>query len=200
MFGDEYDLNSQLTIMFQSQEQLVMAGARDFVYINVVPFDRAPQGTSSPNPKVTTGNTTPDLGSRISQWNSLLPQYANNFLSQHSNISVAVYDLHTLFETVLNNPTKYGFKDATSGCHTSECIWVDEGPHSTYGMHKVIAADMVRFLENPTSPTSPFPTPTTTSTTTPSKSATAQMVRFDLPYISIALVVGGLLVGVLSGR
>jgi hypothetical protein len=49
VFQDSYDLNSQLTIMFQSQEQLVMAGARDFVYINVVPFDRAPQGISSTN-------------------------------------------------------------------------------------------------------------------------------------------------------
>ena len=44
VFREQYDLDSQLTIMFQSQEQLVSAGAQDFVYINVVPFDRAPDG------------------------------------------------------------------------------------------------------------------------------------------------------------
>jgi hypothetical protein len=44
VFREQYDLESQLTIMFQSQEQLVSSGARDFVYINVVPFDRSPDG------------------------------------------------------------------------------------------------------------------------------------------------------------
>ena len=44
VFREQLDLDSQLVSMFQSQEQLVSAGARDFVYINVVPFDRSPDG------------------------------------------------------------------------------------------------------------------------------------------------------------
>src|SRR5207302_10631425 len=35
VFREQLDLDSQLVSMFQSQEQLVSAGARDFVYINV---------------------------------------------------------------------------------------------------------------------------------------------------------------------
>jgi hypothetical protein len=46
VFREQYDLDSQLTIMFQSQAQLVSAGARDFVYINVVPFDRSSDGST----------------------------------------------------------------------------------------------------------------------------------------------------------
>jgi hypothetical protein len=130
------------------------------------------------------------LGARIAQWNSLLPQHANDFSNQHSNISVAVYDLHTLFITVLNNPTKYGFANATAGCHTGECIWVDEGPHSTYAMHKIIAADMVRFLESPTISTTP----------TSSPSSTTHISSLNIPSVGIALVIGGILVGILSGR
>ena len=136
------------------------------------------------------GNATPDISSRISEWNATLPQYADDFASRHSNISVAVYDVHALFTTVLDNPQKYGFENATSGCHTSECIWVDEGPHSTYGMHKIIAADIVHFLGNPSPTISTNPT---------ASSAAARLLSFNIPLIGIAVVASGLLVGMSSG-
>jgi hypothetical protein len=137
--------------------------------------------------KLTTGNATPNLSSRISQWNTVLPQYADDFASRHSNISVAVYDLHTLFTTVLDNPQKYGFKNATAGCHTSDCIWVDEGPHSTYGMHMIIAADMAHFLGNP-SPT------ISTNPTASSASGAARILSLNLPFMGIVLAASGLFV------
>lgn len=174
--------------MFQSQEQLINAGARDFVYINVVPFDRSPDGKIwLAVLALTAGGASPNLGPRISQWNTALPGYAADFANRHPKISVAVYDLHTLFTTVLDSPQKYGFKDATSGCHTSDCIWVDEGPHSTYGMHKIIAADMAHFLGNPTPTISTNPT---------AQSAAVTLLSFNLPLMGLALVASGLFVGV----
>jgi phospholipase/lecithinase/hemolysin len=95
-----------------------------------------------------TASSTPLLGSRISQWNTALPQFANRFSNDHLDISVAVYDVNTPFTTVLDNPQKYGFKDAVSICHTSECIWADI-VHSTFAMHKILALNIARFLENP---------------------------------------------------
>src|SRR5271169_2366577 len=94
------------------------------------------------------GNTTSSLGSRIAQWNSALPQFVKGFLSNHSDISAMVYDVHTLFTEVLDNPKKYGFKDAISECHTSDCIWADD-VHSTFAMHRIIAAGLAQFLGNP---------------------------------------------------
>jgi hypothetical protein len=125
-----------------------------------------------------------------------LPQYANDFASRYSNISVAIYDLHSFFSTVLDNPQRYGFQDATSGCHTSDCIWVDQGPHSTYGMHKIIAADMAHVLGNPTPTISVNPTIPPRPT---SSSIAAPLSKLNLPFMGIALVAGGLFIGILSG-
>jgi hypothetical protein len=40
----DYDLTSQLDILFAAEEQLYDAGARNFVFINVVPYDHSPSG------------------------------------------------------------------------------------------------------------------------------------------------------------
>jgi len=102
-----------------------------------------------PPDSLTIGSSTAGLGSRIAQWNSALPQYARQFSRNHSDISVGVYDVHTFFVSVLNNPTAYGFKDAISVCHTSDCIWADD-VHSTFAMQKLIATDLLKFLGNST--------------------------------------------------
>ena len=38
------DLHAQLTLLFQLQESLFQAGARNFVFLTVPPFERAPWG------------------------------------------------------------------------------------------------------------------------------------------------------------
>jgi hypothetical protein len=38
------DPQAQMTLLFQLQEDLYEAGARNFVYFKVPPFDRSPQG------------------------------------------------------------------------------------------------------------------------------------------------------------
>lgn len=119
------------------------------MFINVVPFDRSPYGIPLFPTALITGNGISTLGPRITQWNAALPQFVNGFLNQYSDISVTVYDVHTLFTTVLNNWESYGFKDAVSQCHISDCIWAD-GVHSTFAMHRIIAADLAQVLRNPT--------------------------------------------------
>jgi hypothetical protein len=95
------------------------------------------------------GNTTVGLGSNISKWNSMIPQYAKQFSNNHSDASVALWDVHSLYMTVLSNPTAYGFRDNITICHTSSCIWAD-GVHSTFAMHQIVATNLLKFLGNAT--------------------------------------------------
>jgi len=47
VYRQQYDIDSQLALLFHSQDQLYSQGARNFVFVNVVPFDRSPDGISS---------------------------------------------------------------------------------------------------------------------------------------------------------
>lgn len=67
------------------------------------------------------------------------------FRERHSDVSLDVYDVAGLFNDVLDNPAKYGFKDAISYGDPEKCVWSDI-LHPTSAMHKVIAADVARFL------------------------------------------------------
>jgi phospholipase/lecithinase/hemolysin len=46
---------------------------------------------------------------------------------------------------VLDNPTKYGFRNGTSRGDSKKCVWQDI-LHPTTAMHMVIAADVAKFL------------------------------------------------------
>ena len=46
---------------------------------------------------------------------------------------------------MLDNPKKYGFRNGTSTGDSKECVWQDI-LHPTSAMHKVIAADVAKFL------------------------------------------------------
>jgi len=44
VFQEQYDIDSQLELLFESQEALYNAGAQKFLFVNVVPFDESPDG------------------------------------------------------------------------------------------------------------------------------------------------------------
>ena len=78
-------------------------------------------------------------------WNRNLIRFANEFQRRHGDISTAVYDTCPIFNAVMNNPRKYGFKDAVSQCLESDCMWFDD-LHPSYGVHRILAANLVKFL------------------------------------------------------
>jgi len=61
------------------------------------------------------------------------------------DVVIGVYDAAALFNDALDNPKKYGFKNGISQGDSRECIWRDS-LHPTMAMHKVVAADVIRFL------------------------------------------------------
>ena len=87
---------------------------------------------------------------RIKAWNSNLIEYAQKFCEKHDDVRVRIYDAAAVFTRVLDDPKKYGFKDSTSkfmlsDAEEEDCIWYD-GFHPTSGMHKILAADLAKFL------------------------------------------------------
>lgn len=63
----------------------------------------------------------------IKQYNSLLSARLSDFVASHSGVRGVVVDTQAPFDTALNNPTKYGSKDAT--CYNSDgktCLWFND--------------------------------------------------------------------------
>lgn len=85
------------------------------------------------------------LNLKIVDWNTKLGEQVSAFKKKHQDITIAIYDAHALFTKVLDNPEEYGFQDAYSNGRSDKYIWMDY-LHPTSAMHKVIAADVAKFL------------------------------------------------------
>lgn len=86
------------------------------------------------------------LHSRITLWNAYLKTAVKEFLEQHSETTGVIYDVASVFTSVLDDPAKFGFKDSTD--HGDEnCVWTDM-LHPTSKMHRIIAKEFIKVLEN----------------------------------------------------
>ena len=54
------------------------------------------------------------LKSCIADFNTKLSQRASDLAATHSGVQTWVYDANSAFNKILDNPTAYGFTDATS--------------------------------------------------------------------------------------
>ena len=85
------------------------------------------------------------LHARILLWNSCLQTKVKEFLEENSGTTGVVFDVASVFAEVLDDPTKFGFKDARD--HGKEdCVWNDV-LHPTSKMHQIIAKEFVKVLE-----------------------------------------------------
>ena len=138
------DPHTQMTALFEVQNSLYDAGARNFVFFNVPPTDRSPAGKLGISRLITRNGST-SLRSRIGEWNVALVDFTNEFRKNHNDVDVTIYDVAGLFNEVLDNPAKYGFENGTSRGDSKKCVWQDI-LHPTTAMHKVIATDVAKFL------------------------------------------------------
>lgn len=86
------------------------------------------------------------LHSRITLWNNYLRTAVKQFLEEYSEATGAMFDVAKVFTSVLDHPTDFGFKDATDHGEP-DCVWEDM-LHPTSKMHRIIATEFVRVLEN----------------------------------------------------
>ncbi|KAF9036805.1 hypothetical protein BJ165DRAFT_1354512 [Panaeolus papilionaceus] len=106
-----------LNAEFALVQKLYNAGARNFLFVNVPCIDRSPlmlaQAQSARNTEK----------SVISGFNSRLTAKVNAFKSANSGVKTWMWDSNAQFTTILNSPTTYGFKDATSYGSGSNIFW-----------------------------------------------------------------------------
>ncbi|KZV76539.1 carbohydrate esterase family 16 protein [Peniophora sp. CONT] len=93
---------------FELVEKLFDTGARNFLFLNVPPTDRSPLILAYD------ASVQALLKSCITDFNTKLAQRASALASTHSGVKTWIYDANTAFNKVLDNPTAYGFSDATS--------------------------------------------------------------------------------------
>jgi phospholipase/lecithinase/hemolysin len=93
---------------FAQVQKLYDAGARNFLFINVPAFERSPLMAGQGSSRLSAETAA------IKSFNSALASSAASFKANHAGVSFWVYDSYSAFTTLLNSPTKYGFKDATT--------------------------------------------------------------------------------------
>jgi len=99
---------------FALVQKLYTSGARNFLFINVPPIDRSPLMLSQAASAQALEKTT------IADFNSQLSSAITNLKANNSGVQTWLWDSNAAFTTVLNNPTAYGFVDATSYGNTGD--------------------------------------------------------------------------------
>ncbi|KAJ3561417.1 hypothetical protein NP233_g10206 [Leucocoprinus birnbaumii] len=112
--GNGTDLyNQDLTSYFATVDRLYAAGARKFVFNNVVPFDRAQIGVGQ-------GATLQEkMKQSILEFNAQLAAKASAYCATKTDITTCLtFDTHTVFTNLMNNPSQFGFASADAFCQT----------------------------------------------------------------------------------
>ncbi|KAH7335717.1 hypothetical protein B0J17DRAFT_575668 [Rhizoctonia solani] len=128
--------------IMEQQQNLYTLGARNFLFINVPPWDRAPLGASF---------------ERILAWNALLTTSALAFSNQNTDASTLVWSSWDTLNTLLNDPAHYNL---TSPNTVGGDIWKDD-LHPTSAVHYRFANDLAGWLVSlpagASTPTTPTP-------------------------------------------
>ncbi|KAF2757611.1 hypothetical protein EJ05DRAFT_511396 [Pseudovirgaria hyperparasitica] len=106
---------------FRLLEKQYSRGARKFITVLVPPIHRAPVF----NYGDTAGNG-PSVEQVTSSWNSAMKKGNSKFQNAHRDAKAQIVDPTDTFNTILNDPTKYGAPNAT--CYSvsgNPCLWVD---------------------------------------------------------------------------
>ncbi|KAL4971150.1 hypothetical protein BDW66DRAFT_155958 [Aspergillus desertorum] len=125
------DIPSILQSYFNLIDQLHDCGARDFLIVNVPPCDRSPKILALEPSDVhvyytVTKEFNRQLSNAVEQW-----RLAN---------------LDTFFTGILDSPKEYGFLDSACIGARKRCVWWDDF-HPVSALHRLLAADIGRFLE-----------------------------------------------------
>lgn len=156
--GDIFAVYSDLV------EQIYQTGARNFLFINVPPVNRAPLTTAEGEWAIETE------AADIAEFNSRITAMAANLTETHGDTKTFVFDSNALFDKVLGNPCSYyqtcPIKNTTSYCAAyengtlswdtyiescgvpvDEYFWLNT-LHPTTRVHNVTAQQIAEQLED----------------------------------------------------
>ncbi|KAI0058484.1 hypothetical protein BV25DRAFT_1810800 [Artomyces pyxidatus] len=135
LYTDERsEITPIIASLFATQEQLYLAGARNFLLVDVPPIHRSPVGPTDGS----------DYSVRFRMWNEELSAAIGVFTASHADCTVMLFSAWDLFNRVLDDPVAFGFK-AEDVRVMGGSIWFNH-IHPTSGMHGVIAREISRFL------------------------------------------------------
>ncbi|KAE8154434.1 hypothetical protein BDV25DRAFT_147694 [Aspergillus avenaceus] len=145
-------------------DQLYDAGVRNFLLLNVPPLERAPRTTQSSASET----RIPIERNATADWNSRTKTLQTRIQYLHSDATVFLYDAYTLFDEVIDNPSKYEqtsvYKNTTSHCEAykngtpeidtkwdnctyaaDEYLWINN-LHPTSPIHDLLAEQVAALL------------------------------------------------------
>ncbi|KAJ7595235.1 hypothetical protein C8J56DRAFT_774920 [Mycena floridula] len=142
MSGDRAAFSDTLlNAYFALMQKLYNVGARNFLFLNVPPIDRSPlmlaQGTAA----------TSLEASVIAGFNTKLTAKVAAFKAANSGVTTFIYDSNAEFTTILNNPTAFGFKDATSFGDGTGIFW-GNNYHPSSAVHSYLGQGIGKLLAN----------------------------------------------------
>ncbi|KAF8601026.1 hypothetical protein BDV93DRAFT_525070 [Ceratobasidium sp. AG-I] len=167
------DITPDIAHLIDLQESPYDVGARNFLFVNVPPTNRAPFSHN---------NAT--LASLITTWNSQLQTSIATFRVKYPEVTAFYYDSWTLYTKLLDNPATYGFTDVDM---IGGSFWVDT-IHPTTKVQQYMAQDLAAFLQRQgdgtTGPvtTSTVPGTTTSTTSTPASTSTGTVPKYGQWY------------------
>ena len=131
-----------LNSYFNLATNLYNAGARKFLFIGVPPVDRSPVACNTDS---CDGTTCSNI---INSFNGELASMVTPWAQSLSGVTTSIYDFHAFLEGVLDNPTQYGFANATcAGNGDGTCIWNGQNPlHTGYAFQALLAQNMLSQL------------------------------------------------------
>ncbi|KDR70197.1 hypothetical protein GALMADRAFT_103353 [Galerina marginata CBS 339.88] len=129
------DPSSTLQKLFSSQEHLIKAGARNFLFIDVPPVYRCPAFTPTDESQA---------AKRYLDWNNSFYDAIEKFCATNEELSVFLFSSFWLFQQFLNHPSDFDI-DPREVRKVGGDVWVDH-LHPTSKVHDIIASGISSFL------------------------------------------------------
>ncbi|KAJ3801352.1 hypothetical protein GGU11DRAFT_769883 [Lentinula aff. detonsa] len=134
------DHDQAMTMLFNLQEQLYHAGARNFLFIDVPPISRSPAAANA-------SHKDPEFARTYQNWNDKLRSGVVSFARQsHIDTSVFLFSAYATFNNFLDNYKEYGFTEIDISKPFGR-IWCDH-LHPTSKVHDIVAFDLFNFLSS----------------------------------------------------
>ncbi|KAL0565021.1 hypothetical protein V5O48_017010 [Marasmius crinis-equi] len=119
-------------MLFGLQDDLYQTGARNFLFLNLPPFDRSPGG-----------NYSEEVKDEILKWNTLLPTQISNFTDTYPDVTAFLFDTQALWDEFYANPEEFNITDPDT---IGGGLWYDQY-HPSTEIQRVIGGRVAEFLK-----------------------------------------------------
>ncbi|KAJ8695466.1 hypothetical protein PTI98_008067 [Pleurotus ostreatus] len=117
------------------------SGARNFLFVNVPPIDRSPLMLAQEASAQSAEKTV------IQGFNTKLAAKIAAFKANHTGVETYTWDSSATFTRILDSPTTYGFRDATTFGDGTGIFW-GNNYHPSSQAHQLFAQDVATVLQS----------------------------------------------------